>query len=153
MRKRTRVILATLGAGAVVALIWLLNLNAHDPGLRNLRSVGRVEDIVKASQDYFRLHAKWPVSLQAMMAEARWADLATNDAWGHEILYIPYDAGRGCGIAVTLGADKRPGGVGRNADGFGCFGGSGEPPALADLRTWTRDAFANGRPQNGVQRE
>ena len=132
-KRKATLLLLTLVIG--VLGVWFIATRSgnDDPGLKASRSMASVERIVVASEQYFVAHGKWPSGLASLLADERWSGLSTNDAWGHPLKFVPYDPARKCGVVITLGADNKPGGEGLDADGFGCFGGNGHIPPMAEL--------------------
>jgi hypothetical protein len=123
MTQRAKVkVLLFIGLPTVCALAFLLIKFMDDPFFRTARTMGRLERIGTASQEYFDSYGKWPENLLSLTSEQRWAGLITNDAWGNTILYHPYQTNRGYGSLVTYGSDGIQGGTGKNADGAFYFG-------------------------------
>ena len=42
--------------------------------------------------------------------------VSTNDAWGHNIAFVPFTPDRGFGSVMSYGRDGRPGGTGPDSD-------------------------------------
>ncbi len=120
---RISIVLAAL-ATAGLALAALLSPTRRPEPDERMVSKMHLFQVRAASTAYNATYGMWPTGLAQLFAEHndRHIDFlppdhqATNDGWGHPILYRPFDAALGYGAAVSLGRDAKPGGGGKNTD-------------------------------------
>ena len=75
--------------------------------------------IAVASQQFKTNSNVWPRSLTELTRDPPYIIFKTlppADAWGNPILYVPYNTNAGCGVAISWGADGKPGGTKQNRD-------------------------------------
>lgn len=71
----------------------------------------------KACDEYRNRFDKWPDSLtQLVSPQMHLRDPGTNDAWGREIVFVPYNKAFGYGEVISYGRNGRPGGTGLDRD-------------------------------------
>ena len=121
-----------MSKGFVIALVILLaaailisrGMTTTNDG-RNyklLETRAELEQIALGSRTYFRDYGTWPKSMDDLTnnpKRIRYANLDVaniTDAWGNPVQYHPYDDSLGYGSVVSLGADGKSGGFGRNKD-------------------------------------
>jgi hypothetical protein len=83
----------------------------------------RLGFLAAAASEAQRFQGAWPASIEQLVARpdpsgsmAMFLKGGTNDAWGHPIVFEPFDSKRGYGRIISYGADGKPGGVGSSAD-------------------------------------
>jgi len=77
-----------------------------------------------AAVESFRLHSRWPESMQDLVAHpdgtngnmAMFLRDGINDSWGHPIVMEAFSRGQGYGRIISYGADGQPGGKGIAGD-------------------------------------
>ena len=77
-----------------------------------------------ASRSYQLTYGLWPTGLSELFPKNNSNHIAflpsdqypTNDAWGHPLVYRPFNPTLGYGSVVSLGRDGKLGGVGKNSD-------------------------------------
>ena len=77
-----------------------------------------------AAVESFRLHSRWPESLQDLVAHpdgtngnmAMFLRGGINDSWGHPIVLEAFSRAQGYGRIISYGADGQPGGEGIAGD-------------------------------------
>jgi len=80
--------------------------------------------ISAASQSYHSAYGFWPTGYAEFYPEHNVNHIAflpseawtTNDAWGHPLLYTPFDPGINYGAVVSLGHDGKRGGARADSD-------------------------------------
>lgn len=71
----------------------------------------------KACDEFKDRFGKWPNSLaQLQSSQIKLNDPGTNDAWGREIVFVPYNESIGYGEVISYGHDGKPGGTGVDRD-------------------------------------
>jgi hypothetical protein len=71
----------------------------------------------KACDEYWDRFGKWPNSLaQLQSSQIKLNDPRTNDTWGREIVFVPYNESIGYGEVISYGHDGKPGGTGVDRD-------------------------------------
>src|SRR4051794_33946115 len=110
-------VLRLLLVAAVVLICFLSAVIAvnysRDPGFRIGETTTRMVKIGMASQEYFRVQGQWPDSINSIVRDSRWKTVQTNDAWGQELQYIPFNRATGRGAIISHGDPKKraPNGV------------------------------------------
>lgn len=83
-----------------------------------------MEQVASAAEMYHLTYDSWPMALVQLYPGHNsnkiaylpsWAG-TTNDAWGHALLYKPFDPATGYGSVVSLGRDGQLGGSGKDED-------------------------------------
>jgi len=83
-----------------------------------------LEQVATAAEMYHLTYDSWPTALVQLYPEHNRNKIAflpsgagaTNDAWGHALLYQSFDPVTGYGSVVSLGRDGQIGGSGKNGD-------------------------------------
>jgi hypothetical protein len=71
----------------------------------------------KACDEFKERFGKWPNSLaQLQSPQMHLRNPVTNDAWGREIMFVPYNEFIGYGEVISCGHDGKLGGTGVNHD-------------------------------------
>ena len=67
--------------------------------------------------EYKKQFGTWPSSMeQIQSSHIKLGNRGTKDAWGREVVFVPYDESVGCGKIISYGRDGKPGGTGVNLD-------------------------------------
>ena len=108
---------------AWILFIYLSYLPPTHGGSPTTKTRAYLINLINASQDYFEDYGQWPGNTMALTNNPRKTVYYNMpdpsyllDAWGHPIIYEPYDEKRGYGRIISLGRDGKPGGKGENAD-------------------------------------
>jgi hypothetical protein len=80
--------------------------------------------VVEASAQFHIAYDSWPRGFSEFYPDRNSNHIAflppdswsTNDAWGHPLIYKPFDVAKGYGSVASLGRDAKPGGNGEDGD-------------------------------------
>src|SRR5579864_930973 len=115
MRRLSSWFLLVICGGAIVFVV-VTRLHHHYPDPDpTIETKVRLRSVAQASCAFHSTYNSWPTGFAqfypdqnrlhiAFLQSAIWA---TNDAWGHSLLYRPFDAAAGYGSVVSLGPDGR----------------------------------------------
>jgi hypothetical protein len=114
----------TICVAALVLLAFILRPTRGPDPDPTITTKMHLLQITSASESYQNMYGQWPTGLAQFYPEGNSHHIAflpsgpwtTNDAWGHPLVYRPFDPGSGYGAVVSLGRDGKPGGVGRDGD-------------------------------------
>jgi hypothetical protein len=81
----------------------------------------RVTKVAVGSRIFSTRFGRWPANMDQMVRSNILISADTNDAWGHPLLYVPYDFSLKRGTVMSYGADAKPGGVAEAADIIATF--------------------------------
>lgn len=107
-----------------------------------------------AAVESFRLHSRWPESLQDLVAHpdgtngnmAMFLRDGFNDSWGHPIVLESFSRAQGYGRVISYGADGQPGGEGIAGDIIMHYGNNQMVP-LRDERSHRISVVSSGQNQ------
>ena len=96
----------------VAILVALLDGSPNRSRITN----DRVTKVTVGSRVFWIRYSSWPTNMQQMVRVGILRPADTNDAWGHPLLYAPYDSSLKRGTVTSYGADGKPGGVAEASD-------------------------------------
>ncbi len=117
-----KVLLKIVGGLVLVGVIWCV---VGRVVFRQQQLAGynkfRLTWVGAAASEYHKSLRRWPSSLADLVAQpdsnmAVFLKSGSNDAWGHPIVFEPFDSTRGYGRLISYGQDGRPGGEGYAKD-------------------------------------
>lgn len=93
----------------------------HPRPQSNVLRKAQLDEIARACIQYHAEYKAWPVYIENLYETGnprhlRLINCETNDAWGHPIIYEPFETARGFGLVKSLGRDNKPGGNGADQD-------------------------------------
>ena len=112
-------------SAVVVILLFVLGAVLRPRALTARTSI-HLQSVAAASSAYFGIYSRWPGSLQDLDSASTLnpskiaflppTDSILTDAWGHALIYEPFNSTNGSGRVLSLGRDGLPGGTGYDAD-------------------------------------
>ena len=107
---------------AVSCCLWMIHRGVQQHTHVNHTKI-QLMFLAAAASEYYDQNRAWPNSLQELMARpASGGNLAifltygTNDFWGSPIVFEPFDLAHGYGRILSLGPDRKPGGMFQGRD-------------------------------------
>ncbi len=109
-----------MAAGIAVAVSMLPAMCRHVDGADATEH--QLTAIAVASRQFKTEFGNWPSSLGGLTNNTKgimfidWGTYGPVDPWGNRIVYMPFNQQAGCGLAVSWGADGKPGGMKQDRD-------------------------------------
>lgn len=99
----------------IIVVVILVLFTDWSPN-RSRTTGDRVTKVAVGSRVFWIRYARWPTNMEQMVRLGILTPADTNDAWGHPLLYAPYEFSLKRGTVTSYGADGKPGGVAEASD-------------------------------------
>jgi hypothetical protein len=116
--RTTSLVFVTISAlgGSLFLWGWVMN-EKYSREIRPWITYKRLLYIAEECDKYKESHSAWPSSLTELWAlHPEMLDPWSKDAWGRNILLVPYNHAVGYGEILSYARDGRPGGIGEDRD-------------------------------------
>jgi hypothetical protein len=100
-----------IGVFASVCVFWII-WKTHETGklFKPYASYAGLVNLASGFDDYKKQNGAWPTNITQLVEVRPDLGNATNDAYGHAVILIPYSEKAGYGEVISYGRDGRSGG-------------------------------------------
>jgi hypothetical protein len=111
-------ILGIIGCLALGLFIWgFIADKQRSEEIKPYVTYTRLVFVAEGCDKYYKTNGVWPNSLETLHAfRIDLNDPWTKDAWGRDVILVPYNVSLGYGEILSLGRDGQPGGSGVDRD-------------------------------------